>query len=60
MSDSPHSYWIFSFSLLILPTGNLEVQSSRTGKRENEGERGRGGGKEGGGRNKEKEYYTEC
>lgn len=47
-SDSPN---VLFFLLLLLPAGNLEVQSSRTGKREDErGEGERGGG----GRNKER------
>lgn len=51
-----HHTFIVFFLLLLLPTGNLEVQSSRTGKRENERwEEGEGGMKrKEGGRNKEK------
>lgn len=43
-----HHTFIGFFLRLLLPTGNLEVQSSRTGKREDE-RRGRGGGRGGAG-----------
>ena len=43
-----------AFLLLLLPTGNLEVQSSRTGKREDERWEGEGGERK---QRQREEYY---